>query len=79
MSMKKYENLHGNSGVSEYLPLLDSIKIRFRDDRRTYVYSYSVTGKHHVDEMKSLAEAGRGLATYVARHKDMLNFSTESL
>ena len=75
--MRKYANLHGNSGVSEFLPAEESITIQFRDDDKLYVYSYSITGKQHVDIMKSLATAGRGLSTYIAKNKSRLKFSIE--
>lgn len=74
--MRKYANLHGNSGVSEFLPAENSITIQFRDDDKLYVYSYAITGKQHVDKMKSLAAAGRGLSTYIAQNKSRLKFST---
>ena len=76
--MKKYANLHGNSGVSEYSISKESIKIKFRNDHKIYIYSYSVTGRNHVQMLKSLAESGRGLATYIAKNKDVLKFTNES-
>ena len=76
-AMQKYANLHGNSGVSEFLSAEDSITIQFRDADKRYVYSYAITGRHHVDTMKSLAAAGRGLSTYIARNKSRLKFSIE--
>lgn len=75
--MKKYANIHGNSGVTAYWPTEDAIRITFRDDDRIYVYSSPLTGKHHVEVMKSLAASGRGLATYIARNRNMLKFSIE--
>lgn len=76
--MRRYANLHGNSGVSEYLPAKDSLTVLFRDDDKLYVYSYAITGTYHVDIMKSLAAAGRGLATYIAKNRNLLKFSTVS-
>ena len=75
--MRKYANFHGNSGVSEFLPAEDSITVQFKDDDKQYVYSYAITGKQHVDLMKSFAAAGRGLSTYIAKNKSMLKFSIE--
>ena len=75
--MRKYANFHGNSGVCEFLPAVDSITIKFRDDDKLYVYSHAITGKKHVDLMKSFAAAGRGLSTYIAQNKSRLKFSTE--
>ena len=67
--MKPYANHHGNSGVTEYEITENSISIIFKYGNKIYTYSNSVTGKHHVDTMKDLAESGRGLSTYVAQHK----------
>lgn len=75
--MKKYANKHGNSGVDEYLITDSSIKVKFRHGNKIYVYSESVTGSSHIKTMKSLAESGRGLSTYIAKNKDILKFTTE--
>lgn len=65
--MKRYRNLHGDSGVDTYETGRDSIRVRFIDDG-TYEYTAEVTGREHVRNMQRLAEAGRGLATYISRH-----------
>ncbi len=65
--MDKYANLHGNSGVDEYQITDSLIKVRFINSTDVYVYSNSIPGKGHVDEMKRLAKAGRGLATYISQ------------
>ena len=66
--MKKYRNLSGFSGVSAYEIQADAILVRFLDSARVYRYSRKSAGKAHVDEMKRLAETGRGLATYISQH-----------
>ncbi|WP_327372430.1 hypothetical protein [Caballeronia arationis] len=33
----------------------------------TYLYDHRVPGREHVEAMKRLAVAGRGLSTYIAR------------
>ena len=72
--MKPYANHHGNSGVVEYEITTDSIKVTFKHGKRSYIYSNSVTGTHHVNTMKKLADSGSGLSTYIAQHKEM-NFT----
>ena len=72
--MKPYTNHHGNAGVVEYEITTDSIEILFKHSRKSYIYSNSVTGTHHVKTMKELAESGSGLSTYIAQHKEM-NFT----
>jgi hypothetical protein len=66
--MNKYANLHGSSGIDEYLITDTSIKVKFIHITDIYVYSNSRPGKGHVDEMKRLAKAGRGLATYISQN-----------
>jgi len=64
--MKKYLNLTGNSGVDAYETGLDYIKVRFKDYSE-YLYTYSSTGVADVEEMKSLAQRGQGLNSYISR------------
>jgi hypothetical protein len=63
--MRPYQDLSGNSGVTAYEITPTSIKIRFGDEDAVYVYDHKKPGRKHVEEMKRLAVAGRGLATYV--------------
>ena len=65
--MTTYQNTHGKSGVVEYESGSDYIKIQFKGPQKVYVYDYTKPGKTHVDEMKLLAESGRGLATYISQ------------
>ena len=64
--MGRYANLGGNSGVAFYEIGDDSITVEFRDGGR-YLYDYEAPGEAAVEEMKSLAVAGRGLATFINR------------
>jgi len=64
--MKRYLNLSGNSGVSAYEIQDDAIIVKFVDGD-TYVYDSRCPGTAHVKNMKDLAKAGRGLATYITR------------
>jgi hypothetical protein len=65
--MKRYRNLHGDSGVAAYETGPDFIRVRFIGDG-TYEYTARATGSEHVRNMQRLALAGRGLATYISRH-----------
>ena len=66
--MTPYKNLNGDSGVVEYESGPDFIKVRFRYSPKIYVYDDSSPGRVHVDELKRLAAAGRGLATYISQN-----------
>jgi hypothetical protein len=65
--MERYQNLSGDSGVEYYECGADSIKVRFRGGL-TYVYDRTSPGLQHVNRMKELARAGRGLSTYISQH-----------
>ena len=65
--MEKYSNVNGNSGVSSYKIESDSITVKFKEGD-TYLYTYQVTGKVHVEKMKALAKAGKGLSTYISQN-----------
>ena len=45
----------------------DWIKIQFIDTE-IYKYSYAKAGRRHIEQMKSLAQKGIGLATYINQH-----------
>jgi hypothetical protein len=57
-----------DSGVAEFEIFPRAIHLRFRHDRTVYVYDYDNPGPSHVEEMKQLARAGRGLSSYVSRY-----------
>lgn len=65
--MKRYRNLNGNSGVIAYELATNAIIIAFTDGG-LYLYDHWRPGKKHVEEMKTRAEAGKGLATYINQH-----------
>lgn len=67
--MESYKNLSGVSSVSAYEIDDTSIKIKFKTTSKIYLYSYIKPGQKHVDKMKELAIAGRGLQTYINKHK----------
>jgi hypothetical protein len=62
--MKKYKNLSGKSNVATFELAKDSVKVRFAD-QSVYLYSNQATGMANVRQMKTLAEAGKGLGTFI--------------
>lgn len=67
MKPERYRNLNGDSGVTHYAIGADFIAVQFQDPS-VYIYDYLRPGRPHVEEMKVLATAGRGLGTYISRH-----------
>ncbi|TWI69671.1 hypothetical protein IP91_00744 [Pseudoduganella lurida] len=65
--MKRYRNLEGHSGVVAYAIGEDAIAVRFAGGD-VYDYTYAATGRARVETMKALAEAGRGLSTFISRY-----------
>jgi hypothetical protein len=65
--VQRYWNLSGDSGVTAYEIGGDYILIEFRTGR-VYRYSHAMAGQNHVEHMKELAVAGRGLSTYISQH-----------
>jgi len=75
--MKRYEDRSGRGGITGYENLPDGIILEFRY-KDQYLYDYSQPGKEHVEQMKTLAEKGKGLTTYVnqnirGNYKEKLN------
>lgn len=66
--MIPYKNISRNSGVKAYCIGEDHIKVRFARSAAIYTYSYRKAGKSHVENMKALAEKGKGLSTYISKH-----------
>ena len=66
--MTRYQNRSGDSGVTAFDIGDDYIKLRFRSQRKVYVYTRSSVGAKHLKEMKRLATLGKGLSSYVNRH-----------
>jgi hypothetical protein len=62
-----YKNLSGISGVVAYEIAQDSITVEF-EDGGTYLYTYQSTGSSSIEQMKTLAAAGRGLSTFIVEH-----------
>lgn len=55
------------SGVREYEIEKTFLKVRFRHSADVYVYTARKPGRKHVEEMKTLAQRGRGLSTYISQ------------
>ena len=66
--MHRYANLSGKSGVVAYGIGPDFVDVKFKGGETTYRYTYESAGPLHVETMKTLALAGRGLSSYIARH-----------
>lgn len=64
--MEPYKNLAQNSGVVAYEAGPDYIAVAFQDGG-IYRYDYEKPGPDPTEDMKSLAEAGRGLSTYISQ------------
>jgi hypothetical protein len=65
--MQHYRNLSGDSGVTGYKIGVNYILVQFRTGK-SYRYSYAHAGRQHVERMKLLATAGRGLSTYISQY-----------
>ncbi len=65
--MITYLDKTGQSGVEAFEIRDESIVVKFKRDGK-YLYNYQVPGKQHVEKMKRLATAGRGLSTYISRN-----------
>jgi hypothetical protein len=66
--MENYKNKGGNSGVCAFGIGADYIEVEFDGAVKTYTYSYRKAGKVHVDRMKSLAQSGSGLNSYINKN-----------
>ena len=67
--MERYRNLGGNSGVSGFEIGPGYIKVKFTGTAQTYTYSSNGrAGSHHVEQMKTLAQRGSGLNSYINRY-----------
>lgn len=64
--MEPYKNLAGNSGVLAFEIGPDYIEVVFQGGA-VYRYDYDRPGPDATEDMKGLAEAGRGLSTYISQ------------
>ena len=70
--MQEYKNLSGTSGITHYEIDDDYIAIKFIGET-IYYYSHSRISRYHIERMKSLAESGKGLATYINQNPEVRN------
>jgi hypothetical protein len=66
MALRRYKNLHRDSGVTAYEIGEDSIKVEF-EDQSLYLYTHDATGVANVEKMKQLALSGQGLSTFISQ------------
>lgn len=68
--MIPYENISGNSGIVAYNTKEESITVQFKSGKYTvYTYTYESAGADAVEMMKSLAQQGHGLNSYISKNK----------
>jgi hypothetical protein len=67
MKPQRYQNLQGDSGITYFASGPDWIAVQFKGPV-VYVYDGTRPGKTHVEQMKALAIAGRGLGTYISQN-----------
>lgn len=68
ISMQKYMNLGGDSGVEGFEIGKDYIKVKFFTTPKIYMYSYESAGIEKVEHMKQYALCGQGLNEYINRY-----------
>ncbi len=66
--MQKYEDIDKDSKVECFQNNETSIKVRYKDSSKVYVYSYDKPGRLHVERMKRLALSGDGLNSFVNKY-----------
>ena len=67
--MQQYKNLGGDSNVARYEIGASSITVEFMSGTyRNYLYDANQPGAAHVQRLKDLAVAGRGLNSYIGIH-----------
>lgn len=65
--MAIYRNSGSDSGVYSYEIGEDRILVTFTSGI-TYEYTNDITGSQHIKNMKSLAQLGQGLNSYINTH-----------
>jgi hypothetical protein len=66
--MKRYQNLSGESGVVAYTIRADRLVVQFRSGE-IYEYTAQSAGAEVLAGMQQLARAGRGLSSFIAKHR----------
>ncbi len=70
--MTPYKNLGIDSNVESYQIFDNLIKVKFKSTTKIYSYSYTGATKFHVENMKKLAIAGKGLNSYINKYVKFL-------
>ncbi|MDB5966321.1 MAG: hypothetical protein JWQ72_2821 [Polaromonas sp.] len=65
--MQRYRNLEGHSGVLAYQEAPGALAVKFVNGD-IYIYTDWSTGRATVAQMVRLAQAGRGLSTFISRY-----------
>lgn len=65
--MERYANRNGDSGVVAYQIGPDFVQVQFNTGA-VYEYTYSSAGSSNIEMMKDLANAGRGLCSFIKRN-----------
>jgi macrodomain Ter protein organizer (MatP/YcbG family) len=67
ISVQRYRTANQDTGVIAYETSKNSIRIKFRDGS-IYAYTNKSAGIAAISEMKTLANKGEGLTTYINQH-----------
>lgn len=62
--MEHYKNLNGDSSIAQFESGNDYIIVKYKDGKH-YKYTYISAGSYNVDQMKTLAQQGRGLNSFI--------------
>jgi hypothetical protein len=65
--MERYANLSGDSSVAFYEIGADFIRVQFSDGA-IYLYNYGSAGAENIEHMKTLAQGGRGLGSFIIKN-----------
>ncbi|MBT1704240.1 hypothetical protein [Chryseosolibacter indicus] len=69
---KSYNALNKNAGIQRYAIGDGFIVVMFNgSEEEIYVYHDKVIDTKHINEMKRLAEQGKGLTTYINQHQNV--------
>jgi hypothetical protein len=64
---RRYKNLSGDSKVVRYEIAKDGMTVEFKD-HTSYRYTNQTADPANIRKMKTLAEAGKGLGTFIEAH-----------
>jgi hypothetical protein len=62
--MLRYKNVSGDSKVAQYHLEKDSVRVRFAN-HSVYLYTNQSADPANISKMKTLADAGKGLGTFI--------------